>query len=199
MIVGLLRWNDPDTYYSQENNPTEQVLKKLESCGPTSATMICAATGAHVDIITPGGYKPQSEEVLCDYMNDRRNYDKLRAARPDLVPGTYLGNEIPQYYTVSVPEVFGVGAQYREGISLDGILLALKDNRGTMVCLKSPGHFLAVVAFDDATGELIYNDPWAGDPWPMNLKGTPGFNRRMSAQEFLLNCKPFRVEIGGRR
>jgi hypothetical protein len=53
-----------------------------------------------------------------------------------------------------------------------------------------------VVAFDNLTDEIIYNDPWPGTYWPAELKGKSGFNRRLHYKEFLANTKSFRVEIG---
>jgi hypothetical protein len=43
MIKGVTFWNDKDCYYAQNNNPTEEILRKrsdrewLVSCGPTAA------------------------------------------------------------------------------------------------------------------------------------------------------------------
>jgi hypothetical protein len=65
-----------------------------------------------------------------------------------------------------------------------------------MVALKDPGHYIAIVAYNPQTNEVIYNDPWPGNYWPVGLRGTPGFNRAIAASELIANCKPYRVEIG---
>ena len=202
MIVGLKKWNDPVTAYIQTNNPTEEILRKLnaptklESCGPTAATMLCAAIGADTSIVTPGGYMPQPEEILFDYFNDPRNALTLLRIRRDVDPGKYMGNEVPQFYTAAVPAVFGVPAYFRERISIDVIQEALEVNHGVMVTLRSPGHYIAIVALDIDTGEVIYNDPWPGNPWPVEMAGKPTFNRRVPYAALMANVKPYRVVIG---
>ncbi|MDR0556333.1 MAG: hypothetical protein LBG43_00460 [Treponema sp.] len=116
MVKGVKFWNDKDCYYTQSNNPTEEILRKrsdgpwLVSCGPSAAVACIAAMGFDVEVKTPGKYKPQSEEVLMDFFNDPRNYAALAAARPDTPPDVWHGNEVPQFYPVAVNAVFGVKA-----------------------------------------------------------------------------------------
>lgn len=204
-MIGIKKWNDTSTYYSQENNATESVMarllgkdKYLETCGPTSATMIVDAIGKSVNVSVPGKYKMQPEDALFLWFHDRRNYEKMARIRPETDPGTtkYWGNQIPQYYPVAIKEVFGVNAEFRWGIHENTIVSALQDSQGVLVCLKEPGHFVAVVAYNEGTGEIIYNDPWPGNYWPSELVGTSGFNRKMKSERFISNCQPFHVSIG---
>jgi len=202
MIIGLKNWNNPNTYYSQVNNPTEEILRKknktkwLESCGPTAAVNILSARGDNIVIRCPGDYRPQPEEVLTDYFNDSENYKALRKARPGLNPRDWLGNEVPQYYSVGVQAVFGVPARYKNSHVWDNIIDCLKINIGVMVCLRKPGHYVGIVAYDDTTEEMIYNDPWPGNKWPVRYAGKSGFNRRMSRVDYSGNVNAYCVEIG---
>jgi len=206
----LLRGNDYDTYYCQDNNPEEELLRKeekgfLEFCGPTAATMLVFARipAKEEKKYLPkcrGGYIQQPESILSSYFNDPRNYHKMYGIRP-LDPAKWFGNRIPQWYEIAVMEVFGVKAKYVEyGTDTErnytAIVENIKNNIGVMICLKSPGHYLSVVGATPDKKELIYNDPWLKDYWPTRLKGTSTFNRVMRFDEFRDNTKPFVVLIG---
>lgn len=202
MIHGLKKWNDNNTYYTQVNNPTEEILRKknkkrfLETCGPTAAVNILAARGDDIHIKCPGEYIPQPEEVLNDYFNDPANYKTLKKSREGLNPADWLGNEVPQYYAAAVPAVFGVKTKFRWSQTWQNIIDNLKKNIGMMVCIKKPGHFIAIVAYDDKTDELVYNDPWPGNKWPPKYAGKSGFNRRMTKVEYHGKVNAYCVEIG---
>ena len=198
MIRGVKYWNDRERYYTQTNNPTEEILRKrsggnwLVSCGPTAAVTCLAAMGRDIRCGCPGNYQPQPEEVLMDYFNDPRNYEALKKARPEIDPRSYHGNEIAQYYAVAVPAVFGVKCSFAFGGKFSEVAALVQNGKAVQVCLVKPGHYIAVVAFDDPARELIYNDPWPG-----RFKDGNGFNRRMSEAEFLSNVKPYRLVYGG--
>jgi hypothetical protein len=201
-IIGLPRWDHPDAYYSQINNAIEAKLKKsgvndwLESCGPTSAVCILDALGADVQIMTPGAWLPQPEDILTLWFNDPRNYPAMRIRRPDVDPATIMGNRVPQWYELAIPAVFGVKARFYWGASKVEITMALQNGRGVMACLKKPGHYIAIVAEDITTGEFIYHDTWPGNQWPASMTGKPGRCRRVSYSELASNVQGFRVEIG---
>jgi hypothetical protein len=197
MIKGVKFWDNRDYYYTQTNNPTEEILRKrsdggwLVSCGPTAAVGCIAAMGHNVYCGCPGGYVPQSEEVLMDYFNDPRNYDALRKARPDTPPEKWHGNEVPQFYSVAVPAVFGVKAEFMYGNDFNKIAAFLEAGRGVQLCLVNPGHYIAAVAYDSAKREIIFNDPWPG-----RFADKDGFNRRMGEAEVKANVKTFMIVFG---
>jgi hypothetical protein len=198
MIRGVKYWHDRERYYTQTNNPTEEILRKrsdgnwLVSCGPTAAVACLSAMGYAIECGCPGNYQLQPEEVLMDYFNDPRNYEALKKARPEIDPRSYHGNEIAQYYTVAVPAVFGARCSFAFGAQFGEVASLVQSGRAVQVCLVKPGHYIAVVAFDDAARELIYNDPWPG-----RFKDGNGFNRRMSESEFGSNVKSYRLVYGG--
>lgn len=197
MIHGPRAWNDRERYYTQVNNPTEEQLRKagvsgwLETCGPTAAVNCIAALGADLTITCPGRYRPQPEEVLSDYLNDPRNYGVLRAARPDVDPSEIQGNRVPQDYPVAVREVFGVRATYLESLGWPGVMGHLVARRSVQVCLIKPGHYLAVVAYDETTDEMIYHDSW-----PARVGGD-GFCRRITRDAYESNVRPYVIVYGG--
>lgn len=198
-IKGARFWNDRNHYYTQTNNPTEEILRKrsdgnwLVSCGPSAAVSCLSAMGYDVAIRSPGSYAPQPEEVLMDFFNDPRNYDALRAARPETDPKDWHGNEIPQFYPVAVPAVFGVRADFAWCGDIDRVAASLLEGSAVQLCLVKPGHYVAAVAWDEEARELIFNDPWPG-----RFADKDGFNRRMGEAEYRANVKPFVIVYGGK-
>lgn len=200
VIRGTSCWADAYAYHSQENNPTEAYNKArlashasywLETCGPTSAVNCLAAMGKRLLIICPGVYSPQPEEVLMDYMNDPRNGEKLRKVR-DLGDLNIPENQVPQYYPLAVYEVFRVRGRFEWGAKWDQVTKELDRMRAVQICLKSPSHYIAVVAYDQSKKELIYHDSWGarfGD-------GKGGFARRMTESELNTNVQPYRITYG---
>jgi hypothetical protein len=140
----------------------------------------------------PGTYAPQSEEVLMDFFNDPRNYAVLKAARPDTPPDVWHGNEVPQFYPAAVKAVFGVKAVFEWGADFDKTAAYLREGKAVQLCLVKPGHYIAAVAFDEGTREIVFNDPWPG-----RFKDGNGFNRRMGEAEFKENVKPYRIVYEG--
>lgn len=196
MILGAKLWADRDTYFTQTNNPTECMLKKmgakwLETCGPTAAANCLAALGYNLTVTTPGGWVPQPEEVLEDFLNDPRNYPDFRTVRPGLDPASIPGNRVPQYYPLAVARVFGAQGRYIEDHSFDALADHLSKGMAAQICLINPGHYLAAVAYDDETHEIIYRDPW-----PARLPDGNGFNRRLTAED-CGNVKNFYVLYTG--
>lgn len=200
MIKGTKNWADRGTFSVQTNNAIETILHKklpvgadgiphgwLEDCGPTAAINILDAMGHPTETKSPAGWAPQPEDVLACWFNDPRNYGAM--VRPGVDPAKFLGNEIPQWYPAALAAVFGVSARYLEGQTFDWMATIVQGGAGAMICLKDPGHFLAVVAYDDETKELIYRDSWPG------RTKTDGFNLRMGRAEWSANVNPFLILI----
>lgn len=194
-MTGIQKWNDRSTFSIQDNNGIEAILRKaaaphwLETCGPTSAVNILDAHGYATEVKLPGGGTIQPEDALAVWMNDIKNADAEKQSRPDVDPTKYLDNEIPQYYPLALKAAFGAAAKFLPSISFDAVCNEVRVGHGVMICLKNPGHFLGVVAFDEAEKKLIYRDPWP------ERTGTDGFNLRMGADEFALNVAPFAISI----
>lgn len=200
MISGASRWNDRDTFFQQTNNPSEELLRKtgavgwLETCGPTAAVMCMAVLGYDLTVTCPGVYRPQPEEVLSDFLNDPRNYPDLALERKDISPDRMPNNRVPQYYPLAVERVFGASALFTWVQDPVDLAKYLTQERSIQVCLETPGHYLAAVAYDDATDEIIFNDPW-----PERYKDRNGFNRRMGRMSMWGNLKKFAIVYRGRQ
>jgi len=193
-ISGSPFWNDRKrAYFTQENNPIEHVLKCrlpagvswLETCGPTTSLNCQASIGREIDIGTRGGYRPQPENVLACYFNDPHNFDAMRAAWPGLDPERVLGNEVAQWYPLAVREVFGNPCEFVGEVAFEDAVDAVCSGRALQVCLRRPGHFIALVAFDDERSEFIIKDGWASR-WPDG----DGFCKRLPRSEYEANVKP---------
>lgn len=193
MIKGAKLWSDRKTYSIQTNNSVENLLRKwsgkdrgyLETCGPTSAINVLESMGKPVAIMSTALAFIQPEDFLTIWMNDPKNAPGIKLV------GDRPVNEYPQAYPNAISKVFGQSCRYLENQTFDWIASMVSGGVGSMICLKDPGHFLAVVAYDDETKELIYRDPWPG------RTGGDGFNLRMGKKEFEANVKPYVLVFGG--
>ena len=208
-IIGLKYWNvdkRPDgvaTYYTQNNNPTEEILRKdnetsswFETCGPTAAINILACRGDKITINCPGKYKPQPEALLSQYFHDPYNYEKLKNVR-NLNPKKWMGNRVAQWYSVAIPDVFDVRCRFRWEKEIEKLKEHLSKNIGVMVCLKNPSHYIAIIAFNTKNGYIIYHDSWIGNWWPIRLKNQSYNKRRMLLNEYINNVDNYCILIGG--
>lgn len=192
MIKGCKYWDDRKTFSVQTNNGIETILRRwsgkdrgyLETCGPTSAINILDAMGKPTAIMSPALAFIQPEDFLAVWMNDPKNHPGLG------IPSEALVNEWAQAYPNAITKVFGVSCRFLERQSFEWISSTVAGGVGVMLCLKDPGHYIAVVAFDNIANELIYRDPWPG------RTKTDGFNLRMGRKEFEANTKPLCVVFG---
>jgi len=199
MIKGVTNWNDRNRFWVQTKNGVEAILKValpkgtdgiphgwLETCGPTSCVNVLDAMGKPIDCKSPGGGTLRPSDFLALWMNEPQNFAAMAKAVPSITDvDQYMENEIAAFYPEAVRQVFGVTGEYTEGKGFDWLASQVQSGRGAMICLKNPGHFLAVLAYDDATQEFIYNDSWP------NRTKTDGWNLRLTKSEFQTNVKPY--------
>lgn len=180
MIVGARRWNDPECYFRQDNNATEEELRKLgfshwlQSCGSSAAATCAACVGYDVTIRCPGGYIIPADEALTDYLNDPSNYAAFKREAPWIDPTREPGNRHAAYYPLAARAVLGATARHWTGATPARIVEQLRMGRAVQACIVPPGHYVAVVAWDEDAGELVYHDPWPG------RVGGDGFARRFT-------------------
>jgi hypothetical protein len=186
VIAGAKYWNHRERFHIQTNNATEEQLRKhgvgswLETCGATAAVNCLAALGWDLTIRCPGPYEPQPEEVLADFLNDPASYPELRKARPDWNPEAAPGNRVADYYPRAVAAVFGARADYIPRVAYSTIVDLICAGHALQLCLMPPGHYIAAVAYDKATAEIIFHDSWPGRRKEWN---GDGFARRMIGDE----------------
>lgn len=200
MIKGVNYWSDRNRFWVQTKNGVEAILKValpagvdgihhgwLETCGPSSSVNVMDSMGTDISNKSSGGASLRPMDFLTLWMNEPQNFVSLGIAAGVTGPDQYMENEIAAFYPAAVKACFGATAVYKEGLGWDGLVNEVQQGQGAMICLINPGHFLAVVAYDDVTQELIYNDSWPG------RTGTDGFNLRMGKSEFLSNVKSYAI------
>jgi hypothetical protein len=198
MIYGTRYWNDVKTFHIQDNNVFEETFRKkgvinfLESCGPTSAVnAILAMEGpSYFDNLKIGDFEPQPEDLLMLYFNDYRNYDNFRRKRSDVNPFIMLNNEVPQFYPDAVKAVFGYECEFAFEKDWERLKGCLKEGKSVMIA--EPGHYTCIVAYDDDTDEVVYNDPWSGH------YATGEFNLRYTKKYYRDKTANYRIVFEGK-
>lgn len=198
MIKGTQFWNDRDRFWVQTKNGIEAILRAalprgtdgvprgwLETCGPTAAVNVMDSMGKNIAVKSPTNEPIRPMDYLALWMNTPANWSLLSSIVPGVDPDRLLENEVAPYYPVALQRVFGVQVTYYKDQTFEWLAASVQSGKGAMICLVTPGHFLAVVAYDDTTQELIYNDSWP------DRTRTDGFNLRMKKTEWLSNVKPY--------
>lgn len=192
MISGGPRLSDPDTSYDQSNDMLEGVLAKLayahplQSCGPNASGSCMEAVGYYFDrapLATvapgPGRYVFPADDMETEWLNNPRNYRMMVGVDPWREPN----HRHARLYPICVRELWGIRATWINSFSMErDALRHLRKGRALQVCLKPPGHYIALVGYDEATGEYIANDSWASRPRVPALPPR-GFNFRMTENE----------------
>jgi len=189
VIVGARRWADRSTYYRQDNDLLEEIRRKLgdkgvlQSCGSDAAGSCIEAVGWDLEDAlatrAPSGYSVPADDLLTEWLNNRRNYPLLRRETgidPELEPN----NRHARMLVVAARELWGIIGQHTLMLRPNVIADELGRGNAVQACLTPPGHYVAIVAYDEATGELIYNDSWSARK-PEWLGD--GFGKRMTQAE----------------
>ena len=198
MISGTRYWQDRSRFdFSQTDNAIEATLRRYGgrvsaiSCGPTAAVNCLAAIGHPILTSTYGGWSPQPADVLALWFHDERNWPQLAVIRDATDPRetVYSPNEVPQYYPLAARAVFGADASFEWLNRWDSVRSRIITGQAIQLCTTSPGHYIAVVAYDRDTDELIYHDSY-----PQRFRdGGDGFARRMSHEQYRTDVQPFAV------
>jgi len=200
-------WEDKDTFYTQENNPTETLLGKilgkgyLESCGPTAAANLVQSINKQIRVIVAldeqlNSYEIPLDEVIMDYFNNPGNFKRFNQVRKYREFKKIPFNEIPQYYPLMFEELFRLRSEFKWGVTFDKVKSILSNKYGVILCFKKPGHYIAVGKVYSESEEIEYRDSWKGNYFPKRLKGTSGFNRRVKWSEIEKNLKNFYITVG---
>jgi hypothetical protein len=207
-VYKLPYWDDSDTFFTQENNPSEILLKKilgriyLESCGPTAVANIVQSLDKYLRVIISSkkfgnvDYVIPLDETIMDYFGNTDNFKRFDEIRESEGFKKKPFNEIPQYYPEMVNDLFDMKGVFRWGVSFTKVAEYVAKGYGVMLCFKKPGHFIAVGYADDVSEEIEYRDSWKNNYFPKRLKGTSGFNRRVKWSEIEGNLQGYLVAIG---
>lgn len=189
MIVGGKRWADRSTWYRQDNDLLEEIRRKLgdksilQSCGSDAACSCIEAVGWDLsgELATKSrtGYAIPADDLLTEYLNNPRNYDLLRR-ETGIDPTLQPNNRHAAMIIVAARELWGIMGLHLRELTLKRVAEELGHLRTVQACLTPPGHYIAIVAYNRASGEYTYNDSWATrkPEW-----GGDGFNRRLTLDE----------------
>lgn len=210
-MKGTINWDKMDSLgWIQDNSAIESIIRKhnlevsellpdhpdfrlgrywLETCGTHSAINCLEAIGKIPETIS-GIWLPRLPDILSLFMNDPNNAELLQEAEHDFDPSTGMGNEYSMLYPISVKSVFGVELQYDTNKDWQHWIDIVSDGHSIQFCSINPGHYRAIVAFDETTNEFIVVDPWKGNP---GLKGQDWWQYRMNQEEFDSNVKSYAI------
>ena len=163
-------------YFVQTRSPIEAILKAhdsqnfnttdakywLETCGPHSmanAVLAVAPDPSIYDVKTPGGWVPRMPDLATLFFNGPQQIPAFQKLLPDTDFDTALENEYLALYPTACAALFGVRCQYKASHTWQDLIDAMKAGQSVQIVLTKPGHFLAVVGYDDQTNELVYIDP----------------------------------------
>lgn len=192
MTFGIKKFSDSSIKYDQERNGVEAIIKKvnaankvnvgyLESCGICAFCTLMEGMeylSSKLYLTFPTGKKIQFDDAVMVYANDPANgFDNSKMA-----------NRVAISYPKLANELFGARAEIVWSIDKNQLVSHLKSSDGIQICLKNPGHWIAVVAYDEDKDEFIYMDSWGSRPGLKN----GGVHEVMSAKD-LSNVQPFYI------
>jgi len=131
----------------------------LETCGDSAAVNCIIAVDSDPIISCPGGYRPQSDCLLAEYHNDPNNFIKFK--KLGYSPYDIQNNRVFSTYPIAVKEVFNKHCERFCYQKWENIIDFLKAGQSIQLCLKNPGHYIAVIgATKDKEIKLDCIDSW---------------------------------------
>lgn len=183
------RYNGNGRYSQQNNNSSEKMVGRLETCGPTSAINCYDATHLKpAPYLYFGEGKIQPEDAFANVMNNLPEYrSKMKEIRPDISPDTFPANEIIQYYPFFAKLCLKAKVELRQNASVQEFQRLFKEIPGCAIqgWLKAPNHFICVKGFNDNEDFFRCNDPWEGN------QGLAGFDHNYSFSGLRSNLQPY--------
>lgn len=168
MIKGIAKWDDPSIRYDQTRNATEAIIRKilaennvstgfLESCGMGASNCLLEGleylTNEHY-FTYPTGETIQMDDAGMMWVNDDKR-------------GKYyfeMDNRYFDPYIDYARKCFDCAAFLNNCTTWNVAREFLSCGHGLQVCLKKPGHWIALVAYDNENNEIVYYDSWGGRP-----------------------------------
>jgi len=205
-MKGTLNWDRmSDLSWVQDNSAIESIIRKhnievssllpdhtdishlgrfwLETCGCHSAVNCLEAIGkADISSVI------RKPDILAVFMNDPHNGPKLHGVDSNYDPSVGMGNEYATLYPFSVSSVFGFLPEYRNSGDWQTLVELVSEGHAIQFCTINPGHYKAIVAYDEDNDEFVVVDPWKGNP---ELVGKNWFEDRLTKGEYETNVRPY--------
>jgi hypothetical protein len=195
--MGVKNSKNPDIRYEQTRNSIEEIVRKimqelvregkldakdaryLESCGACAFSTIMEGMGflQSKDYFSfPAGEQIQMDDAAMVWMNDpKRNIYQATMA-----------NRYADTYVKAARELYDCSAYIHSNTTFKDVTRQVSAGNGVQICLKNPGHWLAVIDYDGKRDVLIYMDSWGGRPGLKN----GGVFEEMDQKEFTANAQP---------
>ena len=175
--IGAKYYNDVNRYTQQNNNATENIMKLLETCGPSSAVNCYDAThSTPLPSCRLGNGEMQVEDAFTMVMNNvpRYNDDMLKQVA-GLDPARYPANEVIGYYPYFAKLCFNAKVELWNGGCTNRFKDVFKRIPGCAIqgWLYSPNHFICIKGYEEDSDHFLTNDPWNG------RGSVHGFNRQL--------------------
>jgi len=165
---GILNWTNPHIRYEQTRNAIEEIKRKilaehgidagwLESCGPSAFSTEMEGLGYLTErdyLHFPNGETIQMDDAHTVWLNDPH-----RGKYPNI-----MDNRRGDVYVDIARQCYGCKAYLKKKTIFDDAAFHLWGGDGVQVCLKSPGHWIALIAFDRGDDEIVFHDSWGNRP-----------------------------------
>ena len=186
MISGARNWARTDLFYAQAkkdavgniipNSSVEEMLYKddVQDMGATNRNLWLETCGFHAvtnadvsRLKDPDTFEKylrdtfkglRFPDLLTNLANTPQYYLRLRLARPGLDPHVFNGSEVPQYHGPVLEELVGHKSEFQMSLSWSDAVKLVRGGASLVKCLINPGHYIALVAFDDIKQEFIALD-----------------------------------------
>lgn len=195
------------SFYSQRNNPIDIYNKilgysdYLESCMASAVTNACIALlpeepefKVYIDFknsedrITKIPFQP--EQLGWNLLNDVNNWPELRKLRnltdEDIFNEHIVPSRVPQYMPYIAKVLFGIESTFKYSnikeifdLWIDNIIQGISN----VILFNNPGHYVAIVKYDEIKDILIYHD------------SANGKNKILTREETIKNVANWYVEF----
>lgn len=199
MIYGAKYWQDKSIRYVQTNAIIERFLADLkmnkqvsfwlESCNVSAACCGVEAVGAEWKIKIPqldGENLLSQKDIMFDYLYS----DLSTVYKRDGI----CENELPENIALAVNKISTAHAKLINENCIENMKESLKNGCACVLSyltMYGSGHYICIVAYDDATKEFIFYNSWPEDK--ENKKG--GIQERFPEDELIKKMRQRYIEI----
>jgi hypothetical protein len=130
----------------------------LETCGASAAANCLIAVDKEVRITCPGGYRPQLDCMIAEFFNDPNNEKVLNSIGYN--SAMIQNNRVMAAYPLAVSKVSGHQCELVELKTFKETIDYFKNGYAIQMCLKTPGHYICCILYDDEAKKIGCIDSW---------------------------------------
>jgi hypothetical protein len=199
MIIGAKYWDQPFSYeISQRGNALYYVsnkaynegrvgwTNKLRWCGPSQAALLFSLMKGYKwlsDKCMTGETRFQPEDIIGLWFHEKSNFQLMREIDPAFDNEQEYANYWMKFYPLMSHKLFKIRGTFIDGQVMPVQFKAILQEGGTVqLCLKDPGHYIGVGAYD--TERKTYH---CYDTWP---ERAGGWRFEMNYSDIVSQCIP---------